>query len=345
MRYLLSLLTTCLLIGICIADGPLVYKGTDGIGSGKEIGFLAGDHEYRSEEAFPALARILAKHHGFKCTVLFNVDQETGFITPGNSNMPHTEAVNRADLVVFGLRFQNFPDDQMQPIADYIDRGGPVVGTRTSTHAFQIPRDSKFARFDWRYPGDEMKKGFGRHVLGETWVSHYGTNHVMSTRLDIVSEQADHPVLRGVKDPWVQSGGYWVDPEPSSLVLANAQPLQGMTSSSPPAKDKPPCPGVWLRTYKGVEGNEGRVFTTTYGASEDLRNEGFRRMLVNGCLWAVGLEDQITPELNVTLVGPYNPSPFRFGGARQQVKPLDMSGWESPIMDAAKPLGQKDNSR
>jgi len=170
MRYFLSLLVACLLIGIAAADRPLVYEGTDGIGSGKQIVFLAGDHEYRSEEAFPSLARILAKHHGFKCTVLFNVDKETGFITPGNSNMPHTDAVNSADLVVFGLRFQNFPDQQMQPIADYIDRGGPVVGTRTSTHAFQIPRESRFARFDWRYPGDfcEVSKthGSNRVVTG-----------------------------------------------------------------------------------------------------------------------------------------------------------------------------------
>jgi hypothetical protein len=338
MRFLLSLLMTTVCLGSAIGDGPLVYEGSEGIGTGKHIVFLAGDHEYRSEEALPALARILAKRHGFKCTVLFNVDKETGFITPGNNNMPHTDAVRTADLLVFGLRFQNLPNKQMQPIADYIDAGRPVVGTRTSTHAFQIPKDSKFARFDWKYPGEDMKKGFGRQVLGETWVSHYGRNHVMSTRLDIAAEQADHPVLRGVKDPWVEAGGYWVAPEANSVVLANAQPLQSMQPDSAPAADKRPCPGAWVRTYKGKSGSEGRVFTTTYGASEDLRNDGFRRMLFNGCLWAIGMEDQIKPDLNVAFVGPYNPSTFQFGGARQQVKPLDLAGWESPIMDTTKPI-------
>lgn len=338
MRHCLLFLGTWMLTQNLLADGPLVYQGTDGIGTGKHIVFLAGDHEYRSEEALPALARVLAKHHGFKCTVLFNVDPDTGYITPGNSNMPHTDAVTTADLLVFGLRFQNFPDEQMQPIADYIDAGRPVVGTRTSTHAFQIPKDSQFARFDWKYTGAEMFKGFGRQVLGETWVSHYGQNHVMSTRLEIVPDQADHPVLRGVKNPWVESGGYWVDPEPNSVVLAQAQPLQGMKPDSPPAADKQPCPGAWIRTYTGASGNEDRVFTTTYGASEDLRNDGFRRMLINGCLWAIGLEDQITPELNISFVGPYNPSPFQFGGARQSVKPSDLAGWVSPIMDTHKPI-------
>jgi type 1 glutamine amidotransferase len=338
MRFLTGLLVLIQCVSSSADNGPLVYQGDAGIGTAKHIVFLAGDHEYRSEEAFPALARILAKHHGFKCTVLFNVDKQTGYITPGNSNMPYTDAVQTADLLVFGLRFQNFSDVQMQPIADYIDAGRPVVGTRTSTHAFQIPRDAKFARFDWKYSGQEMKKGFGRQVLGETWVSHYGNNHVMSTRLDIIAEQAEHPVLRGVKDPWVEAGGYWVDPEPNSVVLANAQPLRGMSPDSPPARKKQPCPGAWVRTYQGKSGQAGRVFTTTYGASEDLRNDGFRRMLFNGCLWAIGMEDQIKPDLNVSFVGPYNPSPYQFGGARQEVKPLDMAGWDSPIMDTTKPI-------
>ena len=320
------------------ADGPLVYLGDGGVGSGKHIVFLAGDHEYRSEEAMPALARILAKHHGFKCTVLFNVDKETGYIVPGNSNMPHTDVIETADLLVFGLRFQNFPAEQMQPIVDYLDRGGPVIGTRTSTHAFKIPADSPYARFDHRYNGDEMKLGFGRQILGETWAGHYGKNHVMSTRLDIIPAQADHAILRGVKDPWVEAGGYWTDPMPDSIVLANAQPLESMKPDAPPAADKKPCPGVWVRQYKSAGGKSGRVFTTTYGASEDLRNDGFRRMMVNGCLWAMGMEESIKPNLEISFVGPYHPATFAFGGHRQEVRPLDLAGWDSPIMDPNKPI-------
>ena len=39
----------------------LVYEGSGGIGQGKHIVFIANDHEYRSEEACPTLAKILAK--------------------------------------------------------------------------------------------------------------------------------------------------------------------------------------------------------------------------------------------------------------------------------------------
>ena len=49
----------------------VVYQGHDGPGQGKQIVLIAGDHEYRSEEMLPALGRILAKHHGFKCSVFF----------------------------------------------------------------------------------------------------------------------------------------------------------------------------------------------------------------------------------------------------------------------------------
>ncbi|GAA4439988.1 PVC-type heme-binding CxxCH protein [Bremerella cremea] len=316
---------------LCHAN-PLVYEGDSGIGKGKHIVFLAGDHEYRSEESLPAMARILAKRHGFKCTVLFSLDPKNGEILPGSSHMPGTEALNDADLMVIFLRFQDFPKEQMQPIADYLQRGGPVVGMRTSTHAFKIPKDSPFARFDYRYAGDDFKLGFGRQILGETWAGHYGKNHAMSTRLDLVTAQKDHPALRGVKAPWVQAGGYWTEPMEDSTVLAMAQPLDGMKIDSPVAKEKKPCPGVWTREYTSPGGQKGRVFTTTYGASEDLLNEDFRRMMINGCLWAAGMESKITPELGVDFVGPYQPVTFSFGGHRKGVKPSELQGWQSPIL-------------
>jgi hypothetical protein len=126
----------------------------------------------------------------------------------------------------------------MQQIADYLDRGGPVVGFRTATHAFQIKRaDAKFRRFDWQNK-DEYPGGFGRQILGETWVSHYGTNHKQSSRLILEAGESAHPILRGVKDVHVQSGGYTANPIEGSHVLARGQILDGMTPDSPPAKDK-----------------------------------------------------------------------------------------------------------
>jgi trehalose utilization protein len=333
MRVLVLCLWTALGASVAAAQNPhlLVYEGSTGPGRGKHIVLLAGDHEYRSEESLPALARILAKHYGFKCSVFFTVDPQTGFITPGNSKVSGLEALKTADLMIVFLRFQDFPEDQMQHIADYLERGGPVVAFRTATHAFQIRRaGAKFAKFDWQSTG-EWPGGFGRQILGETWVSHYGTNHKQSSRLLLESSEVTHPVLRGVKDVWVQSGGYTADPLQPSTILARGEVLNGMTPDSPPAAGKQQLPVAWVRTYTSASGKTGRVFTTTHGASEDLLNDGFRRMAVNASLWAAGLEQSITADGDISFVGPYNPSTFNFDGHVKGVKPAQMAGWDTPI--------------
>ncbi len=245
-----SLIVTSL--AIPAQDPLLTYEGDRGPGKGKHIVFIASDHEYRSEEALPALARILAKHHGFKCTVLFGVDQD-GVIKPGQSNVPGLETLREADLMVLFARFQNWPDEQMQHFVDYLDRAGPIVGLRTSTHAFKIPRDATFARYSNGYPNAEYKDGFGRQVLGEKWAGHHGKNHRQSTRLDIVPEKAGHPILRGVEKMWVQCGGYKADPLPPSEVLAIAVPLSGMEPDSKTDLTHDAVPGAWTRNYTGKD--------------------------------------------------------------------------------------------
>ena len=330
------MLMVLLMVNSSLGAQPLVYQGTAGPGKGKHIVFIASDHEYRSEETCPALARILAKHHGFKCTVVFGLNA-VGEIQPGANNVPGIEALKTADLMVIFTRFQNWPDDQMQHFIDYLDRGGPIVGLRTATHAFNgIKGDN--AKYNNGYSGTNYKDGFGRQVLGEKWAGHYGGNHRQSTRLDIVPEKKDHPILRGVKNMWAQCGGYKAAPLDPSDVLAMAQPLKGMSPDSPANETMPPVPGAWTRSYSGKSGGKkGRVFTSTYGASNDLLSDGYRRLLLNGCLWACGLEDQIKEDLNIQFVGPFNPTWGRGGGRRAAgVKPADLAGLETPIVPLAK---------
>src|SRR4051812_31839332 len=164
------------------------------VGNGKRVVLIAGDNEYRSEEALPQLAKILAKQHGFTCTVLFSQDAD-GTINPNaETNIPGLEALKSADLMVLGLRFRNLPDEQMQHIADYVAAGKPIIALRTSTHAFNIKGGGKkFADWDW-----ENKGGFGKKILGETWVNHHGAHGSESTRGLIAAK--DHPIVRGLKD-------------------------------------------------------------------------------------------------------------------------------------------------
>src|SRR5687767_15263790 len=115
-----------LLAGSRLFAAGVVYEGDEGPGKGKHIVLVSGDEEYRSEEALPQLGKILAKHHGFKCTVLFAIGAD-GTIDPNtNNNIPGLEALKTADLMVIATRFRDLPDEQMKHIAEYVEAGKPV---------------------------------------------------------------------------------------------------------------------------------------------------------------------------------------------------------------------------
>ncbi len=309
-------------------EGPwLVYHGGDGPGNGKHIVLISGDEEYRSEEALAQLGKILAKHHGFKCTVLFAVDPETGEIDPMNrSNIPGLEALKTADLMIIATRFRNLPDDQMRHIVEYVEAGKPIIGMRTATHAFAIPEGKTYSHWDWR--SKEWEGGFGRQILGETWVSHHGHHRHESTRGIVAPGMQDHPIVRGCEDIWGPTDVYTVrlalpgDSKP--LILG--QVLEGMKPADKPVtgeKNDPMMPIAWIKTYEGSSGQTGRVFTTTMGAATDLASEGLRRLLVNAAYWCLGMEDQIPPRANVEIVGQYNPTDYGFGKFKPDMKPSD----------------------
>jgi len=315
------------------AEPWLTFEGVEGLGHGKQVVLISGDEEYRSEEGLPQLAKILATRQGFHCAVLFSINPKDGTIDPNNTgNIPGTEALRTADLVVILTRFRNLPDEQMKEIADYIDSGRPVVGLRTATHAFKIPDDRVYARFSFDHKKDkEWQDGFGRRILGETWINHHGHHGSQSTRGLIARGMADHPILRGIKDGdvWGPTDVYEVRlPLPGdSKPLILGQVLTGMKPTDPPVvegkQNDPMMPVAWIKTYTGGSGKVGRAFTTTMGSSTDLQTEGVRRLIVNACLWSVGLEDKIPEKTNVDLVGPYDPHPFGFGGFQKGRKPED----------------------
>ena len=319
---------------LAAADHCLSIDGGAGPGQGRHVVFISGDEEYRSEEALTQLAKILAQHHGFSCTVLYAIDPKTGEISPNTgNNIPGLESLAKADLMVIATRFRNLPDEQMKHIDDFLRAGKPVLGMRTATHAFNIPKDRAYAHYGNSYGGEkkDWADGFGRLVLGEKWISHHGHHGKESTRGLIAPGAKDHPILRGIADNaiWGPTDVYGVRlPLPGdSQPLVLGQVLSGMTPDSAPVegqKNEPMMPVAWTKTYTVDGGPSGRVFTTTMGSSTDMVAEGTRRMLVNACYWAVGLEDKIPEKSCVDVVGNFEPTPFGFNGARKGLKPGDL---------------------
>ena len=303
----------------------------------KHVVLISGDHEYRSEEAFPQLAKILSTHHGFETTVLFAIDPETGEINPDHvENIPGLEVLDDADVVVLGLRFRNLPDDQMKRIVDYAEAGRPMVAIRTSTHPFDIPAGRTYHEYTWDngIRGDDpapegFEGGFGQRIFSETWRYHHGDHKVQSTR-GIIADPP-HPIARGIGDAdiWGPTDVYGITlplrgSDAHAVVLG--QVLSGMGPDDPPVadgKNDPMMPVAWTRTYNG-----GRMFVTTMGSADDLPSEGVRRMIVGGIYWAGSLEDAITGPLKVDLVGDYRPSPYGFDGWVRGKRPEDYASVE-----------------
>jgi len=302
----------------------LEFKGEAGSGKGKHVVLVAGDEEYRSEELMPQLAKILSQRHGIDCTVVFAIDPETGKINPNQSNnIPGLHRLKDADLMIIATRFRSLPDDQMQHIVDYVEAGKPVIGLRTATHAFNIPASGTFAKYSWNHKGPEFQQGFGRQVLGETWVAHHGKHGSESTR-GIVADP-DHKIATGIADGdiWGPSDVYTVRlplPEGSHTIFLGAI-LTGMKPDDEVVSDKrndPMMPIGWTTSYNG-----GRVFTSTMGAATDFSSEGVRRMIVNATYWCLGLEDKITADLDVSIVGEFNPTRFGFNAFVKDKAPAD----------------------
>lgn len=315
----------CLLSGVAKAEPGVVFEGKEGPGKGKHIVFLTGDEEYRSEDSMPQLAKILAVHHGFKCTVLFAINKETGQIDPQTlDNIPGLEALDTADLMVMFLRFRELPDEQMKHIIDYTNSGKPIVGLRTSTHAFNYTKhkDSPYAKYSFQ--SKELSGGYGRQVFGETWINHYGAHQKESTRGLIAEGMEKHPIVKGIDSIWGESDVYALTTlTGDSKPLIMGQVLSGMDPNDKPNPDKKLVPVAWTKTYTGEKGKTARVFTTTMGHSFDFKNEGFRRLMVNACYWALGMEDKIPAKSNVDFVGQYDPNKIGTGQHKKGLKPSD----------------------
>jgi glycerophosphoryl diester phosphodiesterase len=229
--------------------------------------FVTGDDEYRSEITMPMIAAIL-KQQGFRTSVARAVPRPQV-----RDNIEGLEALETADLMVVFTRFRALPDSQLKYIERYLASGKPIVGLRTSTHAFLYPDGN---------PHAALNDGFGREVFGQKWITHHG--HESSTDVALDAANREHPVLRGVTPFHATSWLYHVAPLAGS---GNTVLLEGTTVNSSHVKrfaEYPPTqPVAWTREYKGA-----RVFFTTLGHPADFAQPPMRRLLINGILWALG---------------------------------------------------------
>ena len=303
----------------------LNYSGVKGPGKGRHVVLIAADQEYRSEQSMPMLAKVLSKHHGFDCTVLFSVN-EKGEVDPTmpapfkdktkRHNIPGLRLLAKADCVIWLSRFMHLSEEQMQHFYDYFDSGKPLIALRTANHGF-------WGRLQYKKGGENVSL---REMLGGTFMGHHGGWHREATRGVIVSDNKKHPILVGVEDIWGTSDVYRChndkNPFPkdcTSLVLG--QPLINLKKEALPNTKKEPLPVAWTKTWIGNKVLESKVFHFTMGSAVDFENEGVRRMTVNAVYWGLGMEKEIKPDSSVAIIGDYKPLKAGFNYEKLGVKP------------------------
>ncbi|WP_316793249.1 ThuA domain-containing protein [Pedobacter frigoris] len=235
--------------------------------------FVCGDHEYSGEETLPIIAAELEKNYGMRTIVLKASPDHNS-----EENIPGLEALKEADLAVFYLRWRRLPSEQLAHIEAYLKSGKPVMGFRTTTHAFNFPKGHPSEK--WNAFGEfalNAPPGWG----GKAKHTHYG--HNSSTDVSVVPKAADNPILTGVaKDFHVRSWLYHVVPDyplKGSTLLLTGKAVNPQTAAVE-------NPVAWT----GTNSFGGKIFMTTLGHPEDFRIESFQRLVINAVHDELGLK-------------------------------------------------------
>ena len=231
--------------------------------------FVTGDHEYSSEGTMPLIAQELEKNYGMRTIVLqaspdYNAEE----------NIPGLEALKDADLAVFFLRWRRLPAEQVKHIEDYLKTGKPLIGFRTSTHAFNYPKGHPLER--WNAFGEfalNAPPGWG----GEH--THYG--HESTTDVTVISGAADHPILTGV-DSAFHADSWLYTVRPNYPTEGSEWLLMGHAVN--PNKEATDHPVAWT----GTNSFGSKIFVTTLGHPGDFDQEPFQRLVINAFHWAAG---------------------------------------------------------
>ncbi len=278
----------------------------------KHIVFVSGEEEYRSEESFPIIAKILERETGAKVSFCFSVDS-AGYIDPNNTkHIAGLEKLKDADLMVMFARFRALPQNELKHITDYVESGKPVIGLRTSTHAFLYQEDGL----------KHMNNEWPTKVFGQQWITHHGhfddgNKPLTKVYLNSIKKQT---ILNGVKSfdafSWLYhvDGGEWKLQGDCNILLQGKSLKSNHEMEGNLEKFPLTNPVAWTKTYTTKSGKSSKVFFTTLGHPYDFKDASMRKLLLNSIFWAFDAENKI-PENGVKSdpVDIYEPSNSGFG--------------------------------
>ena len=223
--------------------------------------FLSAENEYRASETLPVFARELELTRGLHCEIL---QADTDTKSKDFHVISGMEILTHSDLVVVYARRRGFPADQMKYLRDYLNRGKPLIGLRTASHAFDSRGNAP------KEGHDEWPK-FDPEVLGGNYHNHYDAGPVAT--ITPAADAANHAILKGVELPLRSNGSLY---KASPLAAGTTLLLVGTIP------DQQAEPVAWTHQFKN-----SRVFYTSLGHPDDFANPQFRKLLTNAIFWAM----------------------------------------------------------
>jgi nicotinamidase-related amidase/type 1 glutamine amidotransferase len=219
---------------------------------------VTAEDEYHTERTLPVFA---LSHLGKTCQVSMVFANEKN-----RHDLLGLEVVQAADVVLLSVRRRPLPTEQLAILRNYVKAGKPLIGIRTSSHAFAV-RDGKVPR------GCEQWPEFDADVLGGNYTGHHGEGAKVT--ITVARDQTDHPILKGVKLDELHGCGslYKVRPLAKSTKALLIGSIEG----------KPAEPIAWVNESKAG----GRVFYTSLGHIDEFKQAAFNRLLANAVHWAV----------------------------------------------------------
>ncbi|MGB0578703.1 MAG: ThuA domain-containing protein [Limisphaerales bacterium] len=184
------------------------------------------------------------------------------------------DALRDADLLIVFVRRATLPKAQINAIRAHLAAGKPLLGIRTANHGF-VPLRSKPIKDRRLVAWPE----FTPEVLGGQ-NSGYETKGIPYAVSRHPRAPKNSPLLAGVKPERISGDKslYKVLP----LAKDSAPLLLGSATGRPPAQ-----PVAWTRRH-GEKG--ARVFYTSLGAPQDMKQPDVRRLLVNAVKWTLKSE-------------------------------------------------------
>lgn len=226
------LLSILMFAAVAAADEPL------------KIHFISGSKEYKSEPSLQAFQKHLEGK--------FNITVSASWVEDGAQQLPEADQIPKADLLLVFARRMKLPEDTMAVIRAHWEAGKPIIGIRTSSHAFSREDNAIF----------DIK------VMGGNYQGHFGNEPVV---VEATDEGEDHPLLEGVVE--ITSGKlYKAGPLAGKAVALQTGRIEGKADSLNDV--------TWIHEFNG-----GRMFYTSLGVPSDFEDEDFLRLLENAIFW------------------------------------------------------------